>query len=100
MAWAATKTGTEAGGMAAKVAENIRPTVIAGLAKLVEEVKTYAAPIYAPTAAGADRDRPERASAKIPTISPTVAMPSDRKCAGAPPSLPDMLTAALPTIRA
>ena len=31
--------------MPAKVSENIRPTVIAGLAKLVEEVKKYAAPM-------------------------------------------------------
>ena len=31
--------GTAAGAMPAKVSENIRPTVIAGLAKLVEEVK-------------------------------------------------------------
>ena len=43
--------------MPAKVAENIRPTVIAGLAKLVEDVKKYAAPIYAPTAAGSARPR-------------------------------------------
>ena len=32
------KPGTEAGAMPAKVSENIRPTVIAGLAKLVELV--------------------------------------------------------------
>ena len=36
---AATKAGTEAGAMPAKVSENIRPTLIAGLAKLVELVK-------------------------------------------------------------
>src|SRR5580704_16173201 len=51
--WATTKPGTDAGAIPAKVAENIRPTVMAGLAKLVEEVKKYAAPMYAPTAAGA-----------------------------------------------
>ena len=39
------KAGTEDGAMPAKVAENIRPMVIPGLAKLVEDVKKYAAPI-------------------------------------------------------
>ena len=39
------KLGTDEGAMPAKVSENIRPMVIAGLAKLVEEVKKYAAPI-------------------------------------------------------
>jgi vacuolar iron transporter family protein len=67
--WAA-NAGTEAGAIPAKVSENIRPTVMAGLAKLVEDVKKYAAPIYAPTAAGADRLRPERASAKITRDQP------------------------------
>ena len=43
--WAATKAGTEAGAIPAKVSENIRPTVMAGLAKLVEEVNQYAAPM-------------------------------------------------------
>ena len=43
--WAAMKLGTEDGAMPAKVSENIRPTVMAGLAKLVEDVKKYAAPI-------------------------------------------------------
>ena len=42
---AAMKGGTEDGAMPAKVAENIRPMVMAGLAKLVEEVKKYAAPM-------------------------------------------------------
>src|SRR5580698_9448302 len=37
--WAAMNAGAEEGAMPAKVSENIRPTVIAGLAKLVEEVK-------------------------------------------------------------
>jgi hypothetical protein len=45
MTWAAMKAGTEDGAMPAKVSENIRPMVIAGLAKLVEEVKKYAAPM-------------------------------------------------------
>ena len=44
MIWAAMKLGTDDGAMPAKVSENIRPTVIAGLAKLAEDVKKYAAP--------------------------------------------------------
>jgi len=31
--------------MPAKVSENIRPTVMAGFAKLVDDLKKYAAPI-------------------------------------------------------
>jgi hypothetical protein len=87
------------GAIPAKVSENIRPTAIAGLAKLVEEVKKYAAPIYAPTAAGAARLRPDRASAKITRMSPRVATISDRKCAGEARSLAEMLTAARENIR-
>jgi len=41
--WAPMKLGTEDGAIPAKVSENIRPMVMAGLAKLVEEVKKYAA---------------------------------------------------------
>ena len=36
--WATTNGATEAGAMPAKVSENMRPTVMAGLAKLVELV--------------------------------------------------------------
>ena len=36
--WAATKAGTEAGAMPAKVSESIRPMLMAGFAKLVELV--------------------------------------------------------------
>ncbi len=36
--WAAMNTGADDGAMPAKLLENIRPMVIAGLAKLVEEV--------------------------------------------------------------
>ncbi len=39
------KLGADAGAIPAKVLENIRPTVIAGLAKLAEDVKKYAAPM-------------------------------------------------------
>ena len=45
MIWAAINAGADEGAIPAKVSENIRPMVIAGLAKLVEEVKKYAAPI-------------------------------------------------------
>ena len=37
--------GTEDGAIPAKVSKNIRPMVMAGLAKLVEDVKKYAAPM-------------------------------------------------------
>ena len=39
------KGSTETGAMPAKVSENIRPTVMAGFAKLVDEVNQYAAPM-------------------------------------------------------
>jgi len=45
MIWAPMKDGTEDGAIPAKVSENIRPMVMAGLAKLVEEVNQYAAPM-------------------------------------------------------
>src|SRR6202020_189162 len=99
MTWAAMKAGTEAGAIPAKVSENIRPTVMAGLAKLVEDVKKYAAPMYAPTAAGADRLRAERARAKMTRIRPRVAITSDRKCAGVARCLAEMLIAAWANIR-
>src|ERR1039457_7017408 len=94
MTSAAMKPGTEDGAIPAKVSENIRPAAMAGLAKLVEDVKKYAAPIYAPTAAGAALDRPDRASAKMTRMRPRVAMISDRKCAGEARCLAEMLTAA------
>ena len=37
--WAAMKVGADEGAIPAKVLENMRPTVMAGLAKLVELVK-------------------------------------------------------------
>ena len=55
---------------------NARPTVTAGLANDVDEVNQYAAPIHAPTAAGAAPLRPERASANTSTTSPPVATTS------------------------
>ena len=62
--------------MPAKVSVNTRPTVTAGLAKDVEEVNQYAAPMYAPTAAGATLVRPVRANAKISRTRPAVATTS------------------------
>jgi hypothetical protein len=38
-------TGTEDGAIPAKLLENMRPMVIAGLAKLVDAVNQYAAPM-------------------------------------------------------
>ena len=43
-------SGADPGYIPANVSENIRDTVTAGFAKLVDEVKKYAAPMYAPTA--------------------------------------------------
>ncbi len=37
--WKTRNAGTDTGSMPAKVSENIRPIVTAGLAKLVDEVK-------------------------------------------------------------
>src|SRR5580700_3608930 len=93
------KLGADDGAIPAKVLENILPMVIAGLAKLAEEVKKYAAPMYAPTAAGVTRLLPDRASAKITSISPRVAMISDRKCPAVARSLTEMLTAGKANIR-
>src|SRR5918994_7186625 len=71
---------TEPGAMPANVSENARPIVIAGLAKLVEEVKKYAAPMYAPTAGAARCDRSVRTRAKITSTRPAVATISARRC--------------------
>ena len=43
MIWATTKPGTLSGAMPANVFESVRPTVTAGLAKLVDDVNQYAA---------------------------------------------------------
>lgn len=55
--------------------------LIAGLAKLVELVKKYAAPMYAPTAAGAEAARRVRASEKMTSSRSSVAMTSASRCA-------------------
>ena len=70
------KPGAEPGAIPAKVSENIRPTVTAGLANDVLLVNQYAAPMYAPTAAADSAARPVRARAKINAISPAVATTS------------------------
>ena len=44
-AWAATKPGTLAGAMPAKLSLNMRPNAAAGLANDVEAVNQYAAPM-------------------------------------------------------
>ena len=62
--------------MPAKVSENIRPTVTAGLANEVLEVNQYAAPMYAPTAGAASSPRPVRARAKMSATRPAVATTS------------------------
>ena len=74
--WAATKAATEAGAMPAKVFENIRATVTAGLAKLVDDVNQYAPVMYAPTAKGTVAVRPLRTTPKMTSSSPKVATTS------------------------
>ena len=74
--WAAMKPGADSGAIPAKLSENIRPIVTAGLANDVELVNQYAAPMYAPTAAADIAARPVRASAKIKVIRPAVATTS------------------------
>src|SRR5205823_3737259 len=68
--------------------------LIAGLAKLAELVKKYAAPMYAPTAAAADPIRLVRASEKITNNSPKVATTSASRWAGLARWWVEMLTAA------
>lgn len=82
MSWATMKPGADVEAIPAKAPLNMRPMVIAGLAKLDELMKKQAAPIYAPTAAGVTRARPGRARTKITKMSPVVAMILTRKCAG------------------
>ena len=74
--WKTTKAGTDPGAIPAKVSLNARPMVTAGFAKDVDDVNQYADPMYAPTAAGAAADRPDRASEKTTMISPAVATDS------------------------
>ena len=55
MIWAAMKARTEEGAIPAKLLENMRPMVMAGLAKLVGEVKKYAARCRRPPPPGHKR---------------------------------------------
>src|ERR1700760_485841 len=68
--------GTEVGAMPAKVSEIIRRTGTAGLAKDVELVNQYAAPMYAPTAVADSAARPVLARVMMSAISPAVATTS------------------------
>ncbi|MGI8410892.1 MAG: hypothetical protein ACR2QA_00025 [Solirubrobacteraceae bacterium] len=58
-------------------------------------MKKYAAPTYAPTAAGAEIVRRVRASAKITRISPSVAIAAASKCTGLARWWNEILVAAL-----
>ncbi len=62
--------------MPAKVFERPRLTVTAGLAKLVDEVKEYAAETYAPTANGVTPTLPDRNTPKTTRAKPNVATTS------------------------
>ena len=75
--------GTEAGAIPAKVSLNMRAMVTAGLAKEVEEVNQYAAPIQAATEAADSEARPVRARVRITAISPAVATSSPTHNPGA-----------------
>jgi hypothetical protein len=97
--WAAMNTGAEDGAIPANVFDSIRPMVIAGLAKLVEAVNQYVAPIQAPAAAGTLAARPDRVSAKMTRISPAVAMTSDSACAPDARCFTETDTADSPNIR-
>src|SRR5687767_14279145 len=65
--WQARKAGTDDGSIPADVSLNDLATVTAGLAKLVDAVKKYAAPMYDATAAGARPVRPVRTSENTTT---------------------------------
>src|SRR5262245_50260632 len=62
--------------MPAKLSDSVRATVTAGLAKLVDEVKKYAPPMYAPTANGAIEGRRDRTTPKTTSSNPNVATTS------------------------
>ena len=78
-----TNAGIDLGAMPAKLFENVGAIVTAGLAKLVDDVNQYAAPMYAPTANGATDPRPERATPKITSNRPAVATASASQIATA-----------------
>src|SRR5439155_25445761 len=94
----ATNAGTDEGAMPANVSVNARPTVTAGFAKLVDDVKKYAAPMYAPTANGAALRRPDRTTPKITNSRPSVATTSPSQIPPDDRVVPDHVTASRPTI--
>ena len=72
--------------------------VTAGLAKDVEEVNQYAAPIHAPTDQAACCIRPVRASVTISSSSPAVATASPSSTGPPPRRVPDTASAGTPNI--
>ena len=68
-------SGMSFGAIPANVFERLRATVIAGLAKLVDEVNQYAAVMYAPTANGTAPGRVFE-QPKMTSSSPAVASAS------------------------
>ena len=90
--------GTDDGAMPANVLEKMRPMLMAGFAKLVELVKKYAAPMYAPTAAGAAAPRRVRVSEKITSMRPSVATTSANRCAPEARCLVEIVTRACANI--
>ena len=73
MSCAAMKKGTEAMAIPEKLSVRERPSVIAGLTKLVEDVNTYALPIHAGTNQKTWWPLPWLLAMKIVAINPAVA---------------------------
>jgi len=71
--------GAEEGAIPVNELVNMRPTVMAGLAKLVDEVKKYAAVMYDATPAGTIAVSPDRISPKIKRTKMAVARISEEK---------------------
>ena len=90
--------GADTGWIPAKVSENIRATVTAGLAKLVDDVKKYAAPMYAPTA-GATTIPFRRGIRNMTDSRPRVAITSASHKSGPLRTFVDQFTAGSANIR-
>ena len=71
--------GAEEGAIPVNELVNMRPTVMAGLAKLVDEVKKYAAVMYDATPTGTIAVLPDRISPKIKRTKMAVARISEEK---------------------
>ena len=67
------------GDIPAKLSENVRATVTAGLAKLVEEVKKYAPAMYAATASATHCSLRDITTPIITIKRPKVAITSDNQ---------------------